>query len=159
MYKKYNICKCVLFAFSFLAFLIFLPQICVASDQIGYRYYYQQLTDFQKQIYDFMLSAPHETATYTINIHEDLKAYSSEEIEGRLHDVFFACDMDNPEQTSWIQFSYQDSFNQETNQITITICKSDFYKEEDMQKISSILDEITAKADPAWDDYTKALYA
>ena len=130
-----------------------------SSDNIGYRYYYNQLDDMQKQIYDFILSAPHESATYTITLDCNLNQYSEEEVEFRFRDMIYACDFDNPELLGWLGYGTSlDSYDYNTNTITLTLNKQPYYDEADMEKVSVILEAIVANANPSWDSYTKAKY-
>lgn len=159
--RKNTVLKIYLASIAVISFILLLSlnTVAYAVDQPGYRYYFKQLNGFQKQLYEFILSAPHETALYTIDVvDDDLSLYTQEEIKERVYDARWACDLDNPEQTSWINDAYWYSCDQELNKITIKIEKSEYYDIEDTEKIGIILDRIEANANPSWDNYTKAYY-
>ncbi len=145
---------------AFVIIFVFVNTVTTASAAGGSptQYYYAQLHDFQKEIYDYVLEAPHESASCSIVVASRLSAYSEEEIYKRAADAIQACDWDNPLETRWIRSYYVEKIDIENQTIDVFLEKSEFYDEKEDGKIEEILNAIVANADMAWDDYTKAAY-
>lgn len=121
-------------------------------------WYYNQLNAFQKELYSFELSLPHETDEYTFVSTVDLSQYSEEEIYEYAYDTFWACDLDNPMGTRWNNTCIVKEVDISSNSIVVYAVKNEYYDEEDDGRIEEILQAIVDSADMSWDDYTKASY-
>ena len=99
--------KCCHFIIAVIVVIIHLLQHNSAfADNVGERYFYCQLDPVMQEVYDFILTLPHETADYCYSFEHDLSQYyavendSEDYVRGAFMDVADCLLRDMPEQTA-----------------------------------------------------------
>ena len=127
-----------------------------SSQNPAYEFYFQQLDANQQAMYRAILSAPAETATYTLVLPEDGGSY--ENVFAKMHTTMEPVKMDHPETTAWLRWFSDLQYDADSNSMTYTLDCQSFYDPDDQTLSEKLLDVIAAQADPTWDSYTKAWF-
>ena len=150
-----------------ISFLLIMVFICIYGHvgvaehegNIAYRYYYRQLDENQKMIYDTLLAAPRKDAVCTIVLPEPDERYSDDEF---MRTKFYAAALtlkeDCPEETAWLEYHIPVSYDASTGTLTVTLERIQRYLESDYLKMQRILSVVTENANDGWNSYQKASY-
>ena len=171
--KKNELSKVTRLVQLIISILIFLVSTTCFADEasdeienIGFRYYYNQLDSVQAQIYEYVKELPKVTSEYKLKIDTDLGTYlDSEErvvstnitIKESVEIAFTALSHDFPDVTTWFFWTYK-GLSLKDNTITFQLMRNECYFEDDQEKADCIINEIVAGADLKWTRYEKAAF-